>query len=525
MSATIDRATGMLSSLRSESEELLYSSLPPACCVTVPACRMQLHRAPTDNDRTGYSDIWVACGLDCEMVMFPLRRALSSPESERLPRVTEVAEKPYSQHSLAQESNSGDSEYVRCSISPTGAGATTYSSQDSASVQCEWTMVPRHPIDPMRIYYLQQMQAFVHDAEREEMYVLVDSAQEEGWVQQLGMEFRLGRSSCRVSLPASTISAAVADGSAADNEGAKSSASGRVVRAVRVWKAWLYINCTIPCAEALIGGGFGGGEVGVCQDAVTVAPELLISSYAANDGVPAQVQVQVRVHYCATYTLTAAGCLHMSVAVDASTVPTPLPRVGLQLNFPLSLSQLRWRGCGPHENYPDRRASAVHAVHSADLRCDTLHVPYVRPGENGSRSDVDWLQLATAATSIETVPDGEQQEQKQPLRALRIQADRPFHFSAQRHTTEDLTLSTHINDLTAHPRGFLAVNLDPHLMGVGGDDSWSSCVHDAWELRAHLDKEQGGQRSAGSGGSGGDQCDPAAGRGGKYVYALTFHVL
>lgn len=31
-------------------------------------CRMQLHRAPTDNDRYGYTFIWNALGLDKEML-------------------------------------------------------------------------------------------------------------------------------------------------------------------------------------------------------------------------------------------------------------------------------------------------------------------------------------------------------------------------------------------------------------------------------------------------------------------------
>ena len=63
-----------------------------------------------------------------------------------------------------------------------------------------------------------------------------------------------------------------------------------------------------------------------------------------------------------------------------------------------------------------------------------------------------------------------------PEEALRISAPRPFDFSAHRYTTEDLNAAQHPHELT--PRPFIAVNLDAALMGVGGDDSWTACVHD-----------------------------------------------
>lgn len=61
---------------------------------------------------------------------------------------------------------------------------------------------------------------------------------------------------------------------------------------------------------------------------------------------------------------------------------------------------------------------------------------------------------------------------------FRIASKEPFNFSAQRFITEDLSTATHHTDLEYFPRPFLAVNIDPFLMGVGGDDSWSASVHE-----------------------------------------------
>lgn len=58
----------------------------------------------------------------------------------------------------------------------------------------------------------------------------------------------------------------------------------------------------------------------------------------------------------------------------------------------------------------------------------------------------------------------------------------PFNFSAQSYTTEDLSLATHSTDLEYHPRPFTSLNIDPFIMGIGGDDSWTACVHEEYLL-------------------------------------------
>ena len=65
---------------------------------------------------------------------------------------------------------------------------------------------------------------------------------------------------------------------------------------------------------------------------------------------------------------------------------------------------------------------------------------------------------------------------------LRLEGCPRFHFGIQEYTTEDLSIAEHSTDLESLPRPFLSLNLDPHLMGVGGDDSWTASVHDEHTL-------------------------------------------
>ena len=74
------------------------------------------------------------------------------------------------------------------------------------------------------------------------------------------------------------------------------------------------------------------------------------------------------------------------------------------------------------------------------------------------------------------------------------------------------------------PRPFIAVNLDAALMGVGGDDSWTACVHDEflitppvaepfeWEITLQPEEDDGDEAPAagGLGGAGGTHgCSPS----------------
>ena len=124
-----------------------------------------------------------------------------------------------------------------------------------------------------------------------------------------------------------------------------------------------------------------------------------------------------------------------------------LPRVGVQFSLPGRFSALRWFGLGPHENYPDRRASATVGVWTGAP--DTP--PYLVPQEFGLRCDCRWLECIDERT-------GER---------IRIEAVLPnaLHMSATNYTAADLTAAVNQADLVA--RDALVVHLDVAHRGLG----------------------------------------------------------
>ncbi|MDM5340282.1 glycoside hydrolase family 2 TIM barrel-domain containing protein [Fictibacillus enclensis] len=68
--------------------------------------------------------------------------------------------------------------------------------------------------------------------------------------------------------------------------------------------------------------------------------------------------------------------------------PATLPRIGLQLELPNELDQVKWYGRGPGESYIDSKQAGRIGVWSTNV--NGLYTPYVLPQENGNRHEVRW---------------------------------------------------------------------------------------------------------------------------------------
>lgn len=150
-----------------------------------------------------------------------------------------------------------------------------------------------------------------------------------------------------------------------------------------------------------------------------------------------------------------AGLLTYDVLPDGSVIAahTLRPRKDMiRLGFTLALpdaQSVRWFGKGPHENYIDRNHGAWTDTH--DLPIAELHHNYMRPQENGNRTDVRWLE-ATGSFGV--------------LRAQDVTGDL-LGFTAWPYTQEALDDAEHIHDLTFTQQ--VTLNIDRKQRGVGGD--------------------------------------------------------
>ncbi|WP_438863868.1 glycoside hydrolase family 2 TIM barrel-domain containing protein [Neptunicella sp.] len=173
----------------------------------------------------------------------------------------------------------------------------------------------------------------------------------------------------------------------------------------------------------------------------------------------------------ARYQINANGEILVSLALDvgdAADQPSELPRFGTSLQLPVSYEHVTYYGRGPYENYPDRKSAAFVGLYSGMV--DDLGFAYIRPQENGNRSDVRWAALTDAS--------GE---------GLKFSGLQTIDFSAHHQLSEDFDpginkAQRHYTDIVK--RDLVEVLIDYRQNGLGGNDSWGAMPIDKYILKA-----------------------------------------
>ena len=87
--------------------------------------------------------------------------------------------------------------------------------------------------------------------------------------------------------------------------------------------------------------------------------------------------------------------VHSDGRIDVSYEGTPLMdmlRFGLQFRLPGEFDLVKWYGRGPQETYCDRKTGGKIGIYN--MKVEELEHRYMRPQENGQRTDVRSLELS-----------------------------------------------------------------------------------------------------------------------------------
>ncbi|MFF5476069.1 glycoside hydrolase family 2 TIM barrel-domain containing protein [Streptomyces sp. NPDC012935] len=167
--------------------------------------------------------------------------------------------------------------------------------------------------------------------------------------------------------------------------------------------------------------------------------------------------------YTTTYTVFGNGEIKVDNSLHPGAASLPyIPEVGTLLCLPGRFEQLRYYGRGPEENYADRHDATDVGVYSGTV--SEQWTPYIRPQENGNKTDVRWIAL-TDSRGTGLLVSGE------PL--LEVNAS---HF-----TPEDLSSGVR-HDYQLTPRDEVVLRVNHRQMGLGGDNSWGAHTHDQYKL-------------------------------------------
>ncbi|KAH1055262.1 hypothetical protein J1N35_033327 [Gossypium stocksii] len=166
------------------------------------------------------------------------------------------------------------------------------------------------------------------------------------------------------------------------------------------------------------------------------------------------------------YTIHASGDIVIESNVKPSSGLPPLPRVGVEFHLEKSVDQVKWYGRGPFECYPDRKAAAHVGVYEQSV--EGMHVPYIVPGESGGRADVRWVTF--------------QNKDGCGIYASTYGKSPPMQLNASYFSTAELDRAVRNEELIKGDT--IEVHLDHKHMGIGGDDSWTPCVHENYLVPA-----------------------------------------
>ena len=168
----------------------------------------------------------------------------------------------------------------------------------------------------------------------------------------------------------------------------------------------------------------------------------------------------VRGQLALTYVINNRGAIQVTqqLTADKSAKVSDMFRFGMQLQMPRSFETLEYYGRGPVENYADRNHNTFLGRYRQSV--DSQFYPYVRPQENGNKTDLRWWRVLNVGGN-----------------GLEVRAEAPFSASALHYTIESLDegprkIQRHSNEV--EQADLTNVLIDKVQMGLGCIDSWGA---------------------------------------------------
>ncbi|MEL4454903.1 glycoside hydrolase family 2 TIM barrel-domain containing protein [Lutimonas vermicola] len=153
------------------------------------------------------------------------------------------------------------------------------------------------------------------------------------------------------------------------------------------------------------------------------------------------------------------------------------PRIGLNIELIGEMETLSWYGRGPFESYWDRKTGAPIGIYSGSV--SDQYWAYLRPQENGNKTDVRWIKLSKPVNGhgllIKGIPTVDFSVHHQIMEDFES-----LERTDGRHRDGDIVKNRHTIDV--QNRNLTSLNIDYRQMGVGGDNSWGARTHPEYLL-------------------------------------------
>ena len=151
-----------------------------------------------------------------------------------------------------------------------------------------------------------------------------------------------------------------------------------------------------------------------------------------------------------TVTVYPDGRILLNISAVKDPEVLTLPRIGLRMFLTGTMKNVSYFGMGPGETYIDKHHSGFHGLFKGTAA--SLHEDYIRPQENGSHWDCDYVTVKGKGLSLTAAAADED-------------PSRTFSFNASPYTAEELETKRHNYEL--EPCGSTVLCLDHKMAGIG----------------------------------------------------------
>lgn len=201
------------------------------------------------------------------------------------------------------------------------------------------------------------------------------------------------------------------------------------------------------------------------------------------------------------YTIFGNGMVRVQNTLNPSSYEADIPRVGMRMQLEKQYNQMHYYGRGPWENYQDRNHSAFVGLYSSKVK--DQYVPYVRPQENGYKTQMRWAAFENKQKNGLLVVSSVANDRNLSMSALPMLnedfdatdgLDYEMNSKSQKNQVQDanysdgmpeVNISKHIDDIVE--RDLIQLNIDYDQRGVGGDNSWGAKPQHEYQL--HPDRK------------------------------------
>lgn len=197
------------------------------------------------------------------------------------------------------------------------------------------------------------------------------------------------------------------------------------------------------------------------------------------------------------YNIFGNGMVQVQNTLHASSYKADIPRVGMKMQLVKEYDKMHYYGRGPWENYNDRNHSAFVGLYSSTVR--DQYVPYVRPQENGYKTQMRWAAFENDQKSGLLIVSSVKNDRNLGMSALHMLNEDfdatpglDYSTSAKEKKVQhkddnysdgmpEVNISKHINDIVE--RDLIQLNIDYDQRGVAGDNSWGAKPQSEYQLQ------------------------------------------